>query len=325
MVLRDDPRLRDIIVKLKPGVSIPRAVKPRKSVAIIGFPFDEGCARNGGRPGAKEGPRVFRKQLYTYGCVTEQFEKNIAIIDTGDVDGRTLEDVHDALREKVSEALRMGWIPFCVGGSNDQSYPNGLGLLDYLKENQNDLTQVGVVNIDAHFDVRPLKGIPPKIHSGSPFKQLLESPKFKGKFVEYAAQRIQCSEAHTQYLESRGHEIVWYDDDIELMSMNKFREQFEELLTNLGSELFVSFDIDSVRYADCPGVSCPSPIGLTAEQALKICEISGRNPHTRLMDMSEFNPTFETNDVYKTGKLVAFMFWYFCQGVAKRQPGNSNL
>merc|ERR1719317_798708 len=134
-------------MRLKLGERIPKAPKPRKSVAIIGFPFDEGCARNGGRTGAKEGPNAFRKMLYKYGTVTEQFEKNISIVDTGDIGGKTLEDAHSKLRSRVHEALRMGWIPFCIGGSNDQSWPNGLGLLDHVKDTGKDLGDVGVINI----------------------------------------------------------------------------------------------------------------------------------------------------------------------------------
>jgi formiminoglutamase len=40
-----------------------------------------------------------------------------------------------------------------IGGGNDQSYPNAAGLLDTCAPG----TALGVVNIDAHLDVRPLK------------------------------------------------------------------------------------------------------------------------------------------------------------------------
>lgn len=52
-----------------------------------------------------------------------------------------------------------------IGGSNDQSYPNASALLSVAPK------KVGVVNIDSHFDVRPLKE--GKVHSGSPFRLLL--------------------------------------------------------------------------------------------------------------------------------------------------------
>lgn len=38
-------------------------------IVIIGFPFDEGCARNGGRAGSRLGPEMFEKALKTVGPV----------------------------------------------------------------------------------------------------------------------------------------------------------------------------------------------------------------------------------------------------------------
>ena len=61
--------------------------------------------------------------------------------------------------------------------------------------------KVGVINIDAHFDVRPLKE--GKAHSGSPFRLMLEDPRFfpnGGKFIEFANKGASCSAAHCKYL-----------------------------------------------------------------------------------------------------------------------------
>ena len=79
--------------------------------------------------------------------------------------------------------------------------------------------------------------------------------------------------------------------------------------------LFVSFDIDSIQSSDCPGVSCPSPIGLTGHEALEMCAIAGKNNNVKMMDVSEFNPKIES---YRTARLVATMFYFFALGVAKR-------
>jgi arginase family enzyme len=66
----DDPRLGDYIrtVTLE---QFPEAIKSSSStaspssarlhVAFTGFPYDEGCRRNGGRVGAEDGPEVVRK------------------------------------------------------------------------------------------------------------------------------------------------------------------------------------------------------------------------------------------------------------------------
>jgi len=81
--------------------------------------------------------------------------------------------------------------------------------------------------------------------------------------------------------------------------------------------VFVSFDIDAVSAsAGAPGVSCPSPIGLTAQDALDICFVAGRDPHVRLFDLSELCPAAEG---YVTPMLAAYMFYHFVMGLAVRQ------
>lgn len=57
--------------------------------------------------------------------------RTIKITDGGDIenDGRSLEEMHAALTERVSAVIARGGIPFVVGGGNDQSYPNACGFL----------------------------------------------------------------------------------------------------------------------------------------------------------------------------------------------------
>lgn len=47
-----------------------------------------------------------------------------------------------------------------------------------------------------------------------------------------------------------------------------------------------------------------------------MCRIAGATANVRLMDVSEFNPTVES---YRTGRLVANMFYYFCMGFVSRK------
>jgi formiminoglutamase len=205
------------------------------------------------------------------------------------------------------------------------------------------VAQIGVINIDAHFDVRPLKnGL---AHSGSPFRQLLEDVRFSKqltppaansqpqyRFIEYAAQGSQCSKEHADYLLKAGNgqsKIYWVNDPIDEFKHSERplggsarAQHFADVLHRMGGQaLFVSFDLDAVTGADAPGVSCPGTIGLSAHDALFMAYSAGLNPRVRLFDLSEFNPKF---DEYRTGRLVANMFYYFCLGVAgRKQPATS--
>ena len=79
-----------------------------------------------------------------------------------------LEHAHEKLQNSIKDIISHCSVPFIIGGGNDQSFPNAMGLLKNAEEKS-----VVVVNIDAHLDVRPLKE--GKVHSGSPFFLLLNS------------------------------------------------------------------------------------------------------------------------------------------------------
>lgn len=96
----------------------------------------------------------------------------------------------------------------------------------------------------------------------------------------------------------------------------------------MGDNVFVSFDIDSISAADAPvcfsfvkkfilsqGVSAVGTIGLTSQEALNICLIAGKHPKVKLFDLSEYNPLVEE---WRTGKLVANMFYFFALGLSIR-------
>lgn len=57
-LVSDDPRMGTLI---QPIASYKQRAGVRTRVAIVGFPYDEGCVRNGGRYGAGNGPSVFRR------------------------------------------------------------------------------------------------------------------------------------------------------------------------------------------------------------------------------------------------------------------------
>ncbi|KAL9650696.1 hypothetical protein ABK040_001752 [Willaertia magna] len=290
-------------------------------IAIIGFPFDEGCKRNGGRIGAKEGPKSFRKLRKRAGTIfNAEYSidcSDLVIVDLGDVTvpSNTLEDAHKALEEAVFLAYNEfhANVVFVIGGGNDESYPNAMGLLRTVK----DYSTVGVVNIDAHLDVRDKKdGLH---HSGSPFRRLLQTEGFESKhFVEFAAQGTQCSLDHVNFVEKEHNgKIYWLSKEIQTQGCLKtFKELLFEKEFSKTNYIFTSFDLDSINLSYVLGVSCPSALGLTAQDAFDICFESGKCERVKLFDLSEYNPIVEE---YNTGKVVSGMFVHFCMGYALRK------
>ena len=168
-------------------------------IIIYGFPFDEGTAINNGRIGGERAPFSFRTGLKDINIPPFEKIDKIKIFDCGNIreslfDSFTLNEAHELLTARVKEIFEVvsEGIPFIIGGSNDQSYQNGLGLMQSFPDKK-----ITAINIDAHFDVRPLKD--GKKHSGSPFRSLLEDDLFvknKSRLIEFANQGCQCSKDH---------------------------------------------------------------------------------------------------------------------------------
>jgi len=254
----DDIRMGEIIttIDIDADPSAFEALKPNDLV-IVGFPYDEGTARNGGRVGGAGAFDVFWQSLQRMGTVVNpEFNVDLTklhIFNSGKIpSGLKLEEAHTVLEKRVTDILKRGCFPFVVGGSNDQSYPNASALM-----NVHEGKEMGVINIDAHLDVRPKKnGL---VHSGSPFRLLLEDARFERgarQFVEFAAQGSQCSKAHADFVLQNGGEIVWLLKDLRKCTapssdspVQGAHRVFSERLQGMArscSHIFVSFDIDSI-------------------------------------------------------------------------------
>ena len=68
--------------------------------------------------------------------------------------------------------------------------------------------------------------------------------------------------------------IIWYQTirDDPLTPFHSLLKSAEENK----SEIFLSFDIDSIISSSCPGVSAPATVGLSAQQACDICFYGGQ-------------------------------------------------
>ena len=176
------------------------------------------------------------------------------------------------------------------------------------------------VNIDAHFDVRA--DLPR--NSGTPYRGLLEEKLLKPQnFCEFAWQTQVNSPVYFNYLGEKG---------VNLLSLEKIRNTLNQnnlsfysfLKTSLGSpveenakKLFFGLDVDSVCAADAPGVSAPSPIGLTAFEFIELAEFAGKNRQTKIIEFTEMNPSFDIDN--RTAKLVAAAIHAFCRAFSRKQ------
>ena len=78
-------------------------------------------------------------------------------------------------------------------------------------------------------------------------------------------------------------------------------EVFQDTISSK-SNILVSIDLNSIKPEFASSVSNPSGgAGLTAEEILEICFISGKSSNVRGVLINEYNPTLE---MHKTADLV---------------------
>ncbi len=272
-------------------------------VVIVGCPQDEGVKRNKGRVGAALAPDEIRRQFYkltTFGISAKIFDLGNTIIKP------TLEETHDAHCEVVTQLLKDGKTVISLGGGNDVSYPDGKAMAEAFGAGN----WLGF-NIDAHFDVRADE----VRNSGTPYRQLLdEKLLLPENFAEMGYQPQAASPVYYDYLKQLGVMMKSVEEmrNAGCGMLNWFEFFIESHKTV--SNIFWGFDVDAVRASDAPGVSAPSPIGLTAEEFVTLAGYAGSKKENRLIEFTEVNPNFDIDN--RTARLAAIAMHRFCNSAS---------
>ncbi len=260
------------------------------AIGLIGFSCDEGVRRNNGNVGAKDAPLALRKQLASIPW-RKPSHKN-RLIDFGDIvcEGNELERAQQELGNQISTILTYGKA-IVLGGGHETLYGQYLGVRKAVGPN----ASIGLLNIDAHFDMRSYEA---QTSSGTMFKQILdEDPN-----THYFVCGIQKYGNTTALFNTADTYNVRYFLDEELDSttfptaLNEFMDAHDVLL--------VTLCMDVLNAAEAPGVSAPSPFGLSALKVRAILRQMAAHKNTVSFSICEVNPLLDINN--QTVKLGAY-------------------
>ncbi|MCX7127466.1 formimidoylglutamase [Aeromonas sp.] len=280
-------RWHDKVQPWAAGAQEPAGVQDTAGVVLLGFACDEGVRRNKGRVGAAGAPQAVRKLL-----ANTAWHLNRPVYDGGDVscpDG-DLDAAHGRLAERVAAALDLGHFPLVLGGGHEVAFGSWSGLNRHLGGSG----KVGIINFDAHFDLRMKQEL---ASSGTPFFQIAEQCAAQGTPFHYACLGV-AETANTQALFARADELgVWYVKD-EAMS----ERALPTLLSGLDAfiarcdHLYLTIDLDVLPGNLMPGVSAPAARGVdlaVIEPLIAHIRASGK---LRLADLAELNPTLDQDN-----------------------------
>lgn len=221
---------------------------------LLGEPYDGAVI---GRKGAHAGPAAIRDELA--GVKSHHFEQGpVGLIgDLGDLAiprNSTVQQVQEYVATATDRLYDTSAFPVFVGGDNSLTVPNVSPLLER--------GSVGVVSLDAHLDCRATDE---GVSSGTPYRQLHD--RGLASLAVVGARHFETSTVYEEYLREQDGTIVTAD------AVGRHPgKAVDRALTGIGDVeyLYVSLDLDVLDGALAPGVSAPTPGGLTSREVFEL-------------------------------------------------------
>ncbi len=255
-------------------------------VALLGAPMEAGSVT----PGRCDlAPATFRRVLRRLGVynLDTREELEVAVRDAGDapVQGLSPADGFEPIRDAVAACTSEHPLSMLIGGNNAVTRPaaHGLGV---------PLESVGLVTLDAHFDMRDTAEGP---MNGNPVRCLLEDGLPGRNICQIGlAPWANTARMHQDAL-AAGIGVYSMRDCLKTGIL----AVLEDALTRLQhvDVLMVDFDIDVIDRAHLPGAPGARPGSMLPEMFFRAARQLAAQPKVRLVDLTEFDPSLDLSDI----------------------------
>jgi formiminoglutamase len=286
-----------------------QVVRPRDvaeaPVSLIGFACDAGVTRNLGRPGAVAGPTALRKALanmavHGLDCVD----------DLGSIScqGDALEQAQAGYADLAAAAISAGSVPIGLGGGHEIALASYLGLDGAAPAGES----VGIVNFDAHFDLRGGD----KASSGTPFRQILEHAAGSGRRAEYLCLGVsRFANTAALFDRARALGVRWVEDgDCSVDRLAALCDEVVGLAARV-DHVYLTVCLDVFPAAAAPGVSAPAALGVAPALVERLLDVAVASGKLRVADVAELNPRHDIDG--RTARLAARLVARIAEGVVQ--------
>lgn len=279
----------------EPGERWHQVVQPwtptsRSGIVFTGFCSDEGVRRNQGRVGAAEGPAALRAMMSNLSTTGHP------LFDAGDVlvKGTELEAAQLIYAERIARSINSESLAIGVGGGHEIAFGTYLGLNKSERVALDD--PVGIINLDAHFDLRP--GEP---SSGTPFAQALQLGGGKTHYLALGISEAANGRSLFEHADALGAQYV-LDYELSEPPLARLKMAIDKV-----DHLYVSLDLDVLPACVAPGVSAPAARGVSVEVITQILQLASASGKLRAFDVAELNPRYDIDN--RTARTAARLIW----------------
>ncbi|MDQ0754455.1 formimidoylglutamase [Arthrobacter sp. B3I4] len=271
---------------------VPAGLSRGGPAVLLGFGSDAGVRRNKGRVGAAAGPAAIRAALGPLA-----FHLPREVYDAGDVTvaGDELEAGQARAGLAVTALLDAGALPVVLGGGHETAFASYLGVAGCAAVREG--LRVGVLNLDAHFDLRD----EPVPSSGTPFLQMARAEAAAGRELDYAVVGISEPNNTAALFRTASELGVDYllDEDCSVETAEAFVAGF---LARVDA-VYLTIDLDVLPASVAPGVSAPAAYGVPLPVVSAVCRQVAASGKLLSVDVAELNPDFDVDG--RTAKVAA--------------------
>ncbi|CED60666.1 Formimidoylglutamase-Formiminoglutamase-Formiminoglutamate hydrolase [Moritella viscosa] len=299
-------------------------------VVLLGFACDEGVKRNKGRVGAVQAPDLIRKALanmaWHHAVAIDTGNSTSTLVDAGNIycNDTDLAASQKELANHVETALNQQNKVMVLGGGHEIAWGTFQGLAQHFQNASISKPKIGIINFDAHFDLRTYSADEQAFptSSGTPFNQIAKHCQQLGWAFNYACLGVSRA-SNTQALFTLADQLgVHYREDHQLASYH-LAERIEELIAFIDNVdyLYLTIDIDVFSASTAPGVSAPAARGVNYESVEALLQPIFNAKNTagqaklRVADLAEYNPNFDIDN--QTARLAARLTWDITRAMFK--------
>lgn len=277
--------------------------EPLGTIEVLGAPLNKSIT-----PGRCDlAPAVVRKAMYRLSCYDISHDVDVRSIkcsDRGDLEiassspEEALSPIGEAISSSEAEALVL------LGGDNGVTRPgvHGLGALD----------RVGLLTIDAHFDLRDTTS---GLTNGNPVRALLDDGMPGSNIVQIGIAPFANSSEYMRVANDAGIKVVPVTTTRH-MDLQILVHEYLDFLADRVDVIYVDLDIDVLDRAFAPACPGARPGGLSPGAVIEACYEMGVHPKVKAMDIVEIDPEKDIN--YCTSLAAGMFLLSFACGLVAR-------
>lgn len=217
--------------------------------------------------------------------------------------------INHRLSDAVFAALDKGKFPVVVGGDHSLAVGTWNGVGQFFSANN--MSNLGLIWIDAHMDSHTPETTPSGAWHGMPLAALLgygkkELAQLKRPLPIVKPENLRLigirsfEEGEAKLLEKLNVKVYFMDEVRRRGFSTVLKEAIEHVAMHTDG-YGVSLDVDVVDPAEAPGVGSPEPGGLFAKELLAGLPLFCADPRLKAFELVEFNPSRDQGDA--TSKL----------------------